>query len=131
MPPGGREEMPPRVPKTGLCQSEAQPLREDGRGHREGTGESRLLRPERAPLAGEKGPGKVGGALSTERLLHELRKENGRARQPLASLQLKLQPFPSRAFVPAVSGYPLGQQAPQEAGRPRWEGSGFQAHLPV
>lgn len=61
MPPGGREEMPPRVLKTGLCQSEAQPLREDGRGHREGTGESRLLRPERAPLAGEKGPGKVGG----------------------------------------------------------------------
>lgn len=70
-------------------------------------------------------------ALSPERLLHELRKENGRARQPLASFQLKLQPFPSRAFAPAVSGYPLGQQAPQEAGRPRWEGSGFQAHLPV
>lgn len=56
----------------------------------------------------------MGGALSTERLLHELWKENGCARQPLASLQLKLQPFPSRAFVPAVSGYPLVSRLPRK-----------------
>ena len=60
MPPGDGEEMSPCVPKTGLCQSEAQPLREDGRGQREGTGESHFFLLERAPLTGEKDPGKVG-----------------------------------------------------------------------
>lgn len=107
---------------------EAQPLREDGRGHRGG---GRFIRPEQAPRERRaRGrwaePCPPGRGCSTS-----CRKENGRARQPQPGLQLKLQPFPSRAFVPAVSGYPLGQQAPQEAGRPRWEGSGFQAHLPV
>ena len=87
--------------------------------------------PERAPLAGDKGRERWAEPLSTERALHELREEDDRIRQLLASLPLKLQPFPSGAFVAAVSGYPLGQEAPQEAGRPRWEGSGFQAHPPV
>lgn len=64
-------------------------------------------------------------ALYTETALHELRKRNHRFTQVLASLQLKLQPFPSGASVPAASGYPLGPEAPQEAGRSagRAEGS--------
>ena len=131
MPPGDGDEMSPHVPKTGRCQSEAQPLREDGRGQREGTGESHFFLPERAPPAGDKGRERWAEPLSTERALHELREEDDRIRQLLASLPLKLQPFPSGAFVAAASGYPLGQEAPQEAGRPRWEGSGFQAHPPV
>lgn len=58
MPPGDGE-MSPRVPKTGLRQSEVQPLREDGRGHRELETATFSCRSEL--LAGEKSPGTVGG----------------------------------------------------------------------
>lgn len=70
-------------------------------------------------------------ALYAETALHELRKRNHRFRQVLASLQLKLQPFPGGPSVPAASGSPPGPEAPREAGRSRWQGSGLQAHVHV
>lgn len=74
-------------------------------------------------------------ALSTERKLSELRKENARTRQMLANLQFEFQPSPAvpRAAhrCPEVPGDPLSHQVPQEAGGSRWEGSGFEGHMQV
>ena len=80
----------------------------------EGTGESRVLRPTRAPRRGKE-PGRWAEALFAETAPHALRKEP-RSRRVLAGLRPERQPFPGGASVPAASGYPPGRRPPRKPG---------------
>ena len=72
-------------------------------------------------------------AASSQRKFEELRKENDRERQMLASVESHCPPFLSDPLAPAalptahrgwqVSGGSLGSSGPQEGRRARWEGT--------
>lgn len=121
MPPGDGERAP-RARKAGPRQTEVQPLREEGRGH---------WREPRSPADASssqgKGAGTVGGGAvrrdGAPRAAEGAALQAGTGRPPA-----RAPAFPRRSVCACGIRVPAGSEAPQEAGRPRWQGSALRAH---